>query len=187
MSLARFLTLLSFSAIVSQLLMLEPVLAHPETGLLPDAVAETEYRIVLEINPKDLVTRNKLGLVLYRKNKLKDAEKVFAETLRMAPANFDAHDGMGLVRIKERKYEEAVSWFRKAITISGDDTMVYYNMGFALEQMGKLKDAEAAYKRSLQVNAALMRNAANRDVEAGRRAIVVSALTALTNRMKTAK
>lgn len=161
--------------------------AHPEAGLLPDAVAETEYRIILELNPKDLATRNKLGIVLYRKNKLKEAEKAFSETLKLAPGDFDAHDGMGLVRIKERKYDEAVSWFKKAIAISADDTMVYYNMGFALEQMGRLKEAEAAYKRSLEVNAALLQKAGNKDQEAGRRAIVVSALTVLTNRMKSGK
>ncbi|SNB47464.1 tetratricopeptide repeat protein [Geobacter sp. DSM 9736] len=161
-----------------------PASAHPESGFLPDAIAETEYKIVLDLNPRDNVTRNKLGVVLYRKNKLKEAERCFGDVLRAEPRNFDAHDGMGLVRIKERKYEEAVSWFRKAIGIAPDDTMVHYNMGFAFEQMGKLKEAEAAYRRSLEVNAGLIRKGMNREVEAGKRAILVSALTSLNNRMK---
>lgn len=161
--------------------------AHPETGLLPDAIAETEYKIVLEINPRDIQTRNRLGIVLYRKNKLREAEREFGEVLRAAPKDFDAHDGMGLVRLKAGNSAEAIAWFRKAIALNSEDTMVYHSLGFALEQSGRLSEAEASYRRGLEVNERLLRKGVNREKETERKNTLLAALQGIRNRMKTSK
>lgn len=163
------------------------VSAHPETGFLPDAIAETEYRIVLEISPKDIQTRNRLGIVLYRKNKLKEAEREFAEVLRQAPTDFDAHDGMGLVKLREGKGAEAISWFQRATALKGDDTLVHHGLGLAFEQAGRLREAEAAYRRGIEVSERLIRAGVNREKEAERRNTLLSALQNLQARMKPAK
>jgi len=159
--------------------------AHPETGFLPDAIAETEYRIVLEITPQDCATRNKLGIVLYRKNKLAEAAQQFGEVLKIAPRDFDAHDGLALVRLKESNFREAVSWARQAITINGEDTLVYHTLGQALEQLGQLKEAEAAYRKGLEVNSRNLGKSANKGVETGKRDTLLAALANLRNKMKT--
>ncbi len=161
--------------------------AHPETGLLPDAIAEMEYRIVLEITPGDIATRNRLGIVLYRKNKLREAEKEFADVLRVAPRDFDAHDGMGLVKLKERKAAEAVGWFQKAIGINSEDSMVYHSLGQALEELGRMREAEASYRKGLEVNERLIRRGVNKEKELGRRSTLHTALQSLLGRMKPEK
>lgn len=150
--------------------------AHPESGFLPDAIAEMEYKIVLDINPKDIETRNKLGVVLYRKDKLSEAEKEFLKVLEMSPKDFDAYDGMGLVRMKQKKYKEAVNWFKKAIEILEEDTMVHYHLGSAYEQMGNFDDAMKAYKKALAVNSMLIEKGINIDLEATKKSTVMSAL-----------
>lgn len=159
--------------------------AHPETGFLPDAIAETEYRIVLEITPKDCATRNKLGIVLYRKNKLAEAAQQFGEVLRIAPRDFDAHDGLGLVRLKERNFQQAIIWARQAIAINGEDTLVYHTLGQALEQLGQLKEAEAAYRKGLEANSRNLAKNGNKGSETGKRDILLGALASLQNKMKT--
>ncbi|AJE02482.1 tetratricopeptide repeat protein [Geobacter pickeringii] len=164
-----------------------PSFAHPETGLLPDAIAETEYRIVLEINPKDIQTRNRLGIVLYRKSKLREAEREFAEVLRSAPKDFDAHDGMGLVKLRQGMTADAIAWFQKAIALNGEDTMVHHGLGLALEQAGRLREAEASYRRGLEVNDRLLRTGSNREKELERRAVLSAALQSLRDRMKQSK
>lgn len=178
-----------FGTIVACSLFLFPAFshAHPETGLLPDAIAEMEYRIVLEITPNDIKTRNRLGIVLYRKNKLKEAEKEFAEVLRTAPRDFDAHDGMGLVKLKEQKGAEAVAWFQKAVSLNNDDTMVYHGLGLALEQLGRLPEAEVSYRKGLEVNERLIRRGVDRDKELERKNLLLAALQNLQTRMKPAK
>lgn len=161
--------------------------AHPETGLLPDAIAETEYKIVLEINPRDIPTRTKLGMVLYRKNKLREAEQQMAEVLKSAPKDFDAHDVMGLIRLKEKKTAEAIAWFQKAIALKSEDTMVHHSLGLAFEQAGRYRDAESSYRRGLEVNDRLLRKGANREKETERRNTLLSALQGVQSRLKTSR
>ena len=160
-----------------------PALAHPESGFLPDAIAETEYKMVVQINPADIATRNKLGIVLYRKNKLKEAEEQFLEILKIAPRDFDAHDGMGLVKIKERHFPEALLWVQKAITLSDTDTMVRYNLGLIHEMSGRFQEADTAYRQALAVNERNLQKGVNRDLEASKRKIIEIALVGLKNKL----
>lgn len=178
-----------FAYSVTALLLALPLTAHahPETGFLPDAIAETEYRIVLDITPKDCATRNRLGIVLYRKNKLKEAAQQFAEVLKIIPADFDAHDGMGLVRSKEGNPTEAVSWFRKAIVLRHDDTLIHYNLGLAYEKLGRFIEAGNSYREALAVNSALLKRGVNRELETGKTAMIQAALKNLQIKLKTGR
>ena len=166
------------------MLLAPPAHAHPETGFLPDAIAETEYKMVVQINPADIATRNKLGIVLYRKNKLKEAEEQFLEILKIAPRDFDAHDGMGLVKIKERDFPVALLWVQKAISLSATDTMVRYNLGLIHEMNGRFREAEMAYRQALAVNETNLRKGVNSDLEASKRKIIEIALVGLKNKLK---
>ena len=127
------------------------VYAHPDTGYLPDAIAETEYRIVIELDPGDIETRNKLGIVLYRKNKLEEALKQFKAVLKLRPGDFDAHDGTGLVLMKQGRYEKAIKWFEKAVELNRKDAMVYYHLGSAYKVSGEMEKAIKGYEKSLSL------------------------------------
>jgi Flp pilus assembly protein TadD len=125
--------------------------AHPDSGFLPDAIAETEYRIVVELDPKDIETRNKLGIVLYRKGSLNEALEQFKTVLKLRPGNFDALDGTGLVLMKQEQYKDAVTWFNRAITANMTDAMVYYHLGSAYRLSGETQKAIENYERSLSI------------------------------------
>lgn len=160
-----------------------PSSAHPETGFLPDAIAETEYSIVLDINPKDTQTRNRLAMVYLRKNRLKEAERELALVLKIAPRDFDAHDGMGSVRYKQNNYADAVSWLRRAVALNAEDTMVHHSLGLALERLGKLTEARACYRQALAVNERQMRKPALRDRELQKKQAILASLQALQQRL----
>jgi len=140
-------------------------LAHPESGLLPDAVAEVEYKIVLDLNPGDTETRNKLGVVLLRKQRPAEAEAEFSKVLEASPENFDALDGLGLAKLMQGKHKEAAGWFRKAISVREADTMVHYHLGLVHEGEGRLADAEKAYLRALEVSRARIMEGTEREAE----------------------
>lgn len=127
------------------------VYAHPETGFLPDAIAETEYRIVIELDPGDIETRNKLGIVLYRKDKLKEALVQFREVLTLRPDDFDAHDGTGLVLMKQGRYKKAIKWLERAVELNPKDAMVYYHLGSAYKETGEIEKAIKGYEKSLSL------------------------------------
>ncbi|NTV14771.1 MAG: tetratricopeptide repeat protein [Desulfobulbaceae bacterium] len=114
-----------------------PANAHVEKGLLPDSVAEMEYRILLEFKPDDIATRSLLGMALLRQNKLSEAEKEFRLLLKSEPKNFDALDSLGLILYKQKHFPEALQNLQTAITLRPDDTMVHLHLGMALASNGQ--------------------------------------------------
>ena len=101
-----------------------PASAHYEGELLPDSVAVMEYSMVISMAPKDTLTRNKLGMVYLRQNKITKAKEQFAAILKIDPDNFDALDSMGLACDKEAKFKEASDWYGKALKVKAKDAGV---------------------------------------------------------------
>ncbi|OGR01255.1 MAG: hypothetical protein A2511_15145 [Deltaproteobacteria bacterium RIFOXYD12_FULL_50_9] len=124
--------------------------AHVGTESIP-VIAEMEYRIYVDLNPKDIELRNKYGMLLLNRNKISEAESQFTLILSMAPKNFDAMDALGLVRIKQQRYPEAVKLLQDAIVINPKDVAVYLHLGKALEATGQSKPAENAYENGLRL------------------------------------
>lgn len=134
------------------------VLFRPDQGLchvtdtnMPDAVAETEYQILLEFQPERSDVRNKLAMVLLRKKNFAEAEKEFRTILAADSANFNAIDGLGLVMSRTGREKEAVDQFKKAITINPKDVMVHYHLGLAYAALGDSAGAEKLYRQALDL------------------------------------
>jgi len=111
--------------------------AHYEGELLPDSVAVMEYQMVIQMTPKDTLTRNKLGMVYIRQGKLDKARGEFMEILKVDPKDFDALDSLGMVSDKEGKYREAAGWYTKALKVRDGDAGVKKRLDAV---NGKLKD-----------------------------------------------
>jgi tetratricopeptide (TPR) repeat protein len=144
------LRLLFFILILAAAIPGRTSLAHVDDDSMPDSVAEMEYRIFLEFNPKDIAVINKLGMVLYRRNKLREAAREFGKVLKVDPANFDALDAMGLVKAAQQEYDQAIRYHRQAIAIKPEDILVHFHLGTALEGKGLLREAAAAYEMALE-------------------------------------
>ncbi len=125
-----------------------PAVAHIEKGNMPDALAQMEYRILLEFEPDNTKVRNQLGMVLYRLGKLDEATRQFREVLRRKPNDFNAIDSLGLVALKRNRLQEALARFQKAVTIQPADVMVYVHLGETLERLDRRDEARAAYERA---------------------------------------
>ncbi len=128
-----------------------PAAAHIEKGNMPDALAQMEYRILLEFEPDNTTVRNQLGMVLYRLGKLAEAAAQFREVLRRNPGDFNAIDALGLVALKRNRPQEALARFQRAVTIRPDDLMVHVHLGETLERLGRNEEARAAYRRAREL------------------------------------
>ena len=98
-----------------------PASAHYEGELLPDSVAVMEYSMVISMNPKDNLTRNKLGMVYIRQRKLDKAREQFSAIIKNNPADFDGLDSLGIVSDREGRYAEAAEWYKKAFKVRPSD------------------------------------------------------------------
>lgn len=124
---------------------------HVTDANMPDAVAETEYQILLEFQPEKTDIRNKLAMVLIRKKKFKEAEAELRTVLAAEPANFNALDGLGLLMSQTGRLPEAVQQFQAAIKANPQDVMTHYHLGQAQAALGDPAAARQAFSQALEL------------------------------------
>ena len=141
-----------FVSVCSMFILLPAIaLSHLEFHDMPDAVAETEYKIAIDLNPDDIVTRNKFGDLLYRSGKLKEAIVQFKYVLRLKPDDFDALCGMGLVEMRQGRHKEAVIWLKKAVALNNKEAIVYYHLGMVYKSMGRYERAVLEMRKAAEL------------------------------------
>ena len=119
------------------------------TEVMPDAVAEMEYQILLDFQPEKVDVRNKLAMVLYRKKKFKEAEAELRIVLAAEPNNFNALDSLGLVMSQTERLKEAVPQFLLAIKANPQDVFVHYHLGQAYAGLGEMAAAGKSFSEAL--------------------------------------
>jgi tetratricopeptide (TPR) repeat protein len=75
-----------------------------------------------------------------------DAERCFRAALQREPLNPDALNLLGLVAYQRAQYDTAAAQFDAAIRSGGAVADFQANLGMALEGLGRLDDAEQAYR-----------------------------------------
>jgi tetratricopeptide (TPR) repeat protein len=76
---------------------------------------------------------------------LDEAMREFRRVAELKPREQSAAFYLGLIALKQARWPEAVASLKQAADIGGSRPAVLHNLGFALEQMGRLDEAEAAY------------------------------------------
>jgi tetratricopeptide (TPR) repeat protein len=123
-------------------------LGHVEPDM-PDAIAEMEYQILLDIKPADHEIRYLLGMVYFRQKNYDQAVAELQRVVAEAPDYPYAYTGLGQVKMVHQEYDAAIVYFRQAITILPSDNHVYYFLGQALEAKGNKSEAEQAYRTAI--------------------------------------
>jgi Flp pilus assembly protein TadD len=126
--------------------------AHVAQGNMPDAIADMEYRILLEFQPDNIEARNKLAMVLYRLDKLDEAIVELQRVLEVEPNNFDALDTLGVVSFKQGKTQQALEYLKAAVRINSEDILVHYHLGLVQGKLGLLDAAETSLVTALTRN-----------------------------------
>ncbi|HEV8123683.1 MAG TPA: DUF4388 domain-containing protein [Gemmatimonadales bacterium] len=86
-----------------------------------------------------------LGIAFYKTGMLDEAMREFRRVSELRPREPSSAFYLGLIALRQARWPEAVACLKQAAEIGGNRASVLHNLGFALEQMGKLEEAEAAY------------------------------------------
>ena len=81
-----------------------------------------------------------------------DAEREFREAIGRATNNGDLHYSLGLLLAEEKRLDESAEELGKAATLMPERPRVQYNYALALQQVGRMKEAEAAWLKAYQLN-----------------------------------
>ena len=85
-----------------------------------------------------------LGLAFYKTGMFDEAGREFRRVLDLRSSDSQAHFFMGLVALRQARWGDAVDALRHAAE-QGASPPIVHNLALALEQMGRLGEADAAY------------------------------------------
>ena len=86
-----------------------------------------------------------LGIAFYKAGMLEEALREFRRVTDLRPSDASAPLFLGLIAIRQARWDEAAEALRHASDSGVPKPAALHNLGFALEQLGKLDEAEAAY------------------------------------------
>lgn len=152
----------------------------PETHLAAGRLHESEgrwvraveqYRMAVTVNPKSIEAYNRLGVVLDRLGKFREADAVFSRAIQIAPNEAHIRNNLAFSYIMQGRWADAQAELTKAIEINPNFVRARVNMGTVLAQQGNF---EEGFKNFYQVlrpedayyNIGLMYQSKQRTVEA---------------------
>lgn len=85
-----------------------------------------------------------LGLAFYKTGMLDEAAREFRRVVELKPVDEAAHFFLGLVALRRERWGDAVEALSRASEQGGGRASVLVNLALALEQMGRLAEADVA-------------------------------------------
>jgi tetratricopeptide (TPR) repeat protein len=110
-----------------------------QTGRLDEALAQ--FAAARQLQPARREASARLGDVLLRMNRLREAREEFRDLLDVFPAL--ARNGLGEVALREGRFEEAAGYFRGALERAPQATSIHYSLAMAYRGLGRLDQARA--------------------------------------------
>jgi len=112
--------------------------------------AETEFKTVLAMNPKDAATLNYYGYMLADRGiRLDEATEFVQRAIAEDPNNPAYLDSLGWAYYKQDKLQEAEQWLRKAVNFDSHDPTILGHLGDVYFKSGRIDLAAADWQKSL--------------------------------------
>jgi tetratricopeptide (TPR) repeat protein len=107
-------------------------------------VRKSDMRARMVVDAQVAEHRN-LGVAFYKTGMIDEAAREFRRVVELMNTDATAHFFLGLVSGKGGKWSEAIGEFKRCLELEGPRPNALHNLALSLEQLGRLKDAEAAY------------------------------------------
>jgi len=105
------------------------------------AGATREVREAVKLRPDHSAAWMTLGSLRRDQNDMAGAHEAFERAIKLTPKHQPAYALDGAVLIRSKKYEQAVERLRTATQLDKDDMQSVGNLGLALRQLGRTKEA----------------------------------------------
>lgn len=118
------------------------------------AKAEQDLRKALVIEPNNALAYDQLGLLLAEcSNRPIEAKQAFEKAIALDPLNALPHYHLGQLYLRDLKdNDQAVAQLNKAIELDPTSSDYQTALGNTLSQLKKYKEAEAAYRKAIELN-----------------------------------
>ena len=133
--------------------------------------AESAYKKILELHPKNADALHYLGVIGLQTGRLEFAVEHIQRALQIQPENADALINLGNAQHAMGHLDEALLTFERAMALQGESATLLSNIGNVYMQQGQRADAIACFIRALEKEPTLAearRNLANTLLDAGK-------------------
>ena len=93
-----------------------------------------------------------IGETYLKLGKTRMAEECFRSLLKSDKDNVHVYNRLGIALRRQGKWQESIEEYKKAINITEDDEALYFNMGKAYEDGGKMYNARDCFEKALKLN-----------------------------------
>jgi membrane associated rhomboid family serine protease/Tfp pilus assembly protein PilF len=114
--------------------------------------AETEFKRLLELAPKDADARFDLGMTYLSEKRLDDAKTTFEQLGTLDSGSAYSHYGLGLVSAEQTNDQAAIDEFKKAASSSTQISGIYFDMGNSFVRLKQYDSAIAAYLKEKETS-----------------------------------
>jgi tetratricopeptide (TPR) repeat protein len=118
---------------------LERARRHREAGEF--AEAESLYREILQLAPRQIVAHTGLGLVAMKTGRLELALRSFRRALSLSDDAYDAHYHVAAVLALSGRFEEAVQHYCRVVKLAPKFRPGHLELGLALQRLGRHAEA----------------------------------------------
>jgi superkiller protein 3 len=115
------------------------------------AQASLHYESVSRLDPYTVKNHYNLGVTYQLLNRLQDAAGAYLRALRLEPKDVKSNMNLGTVYVALGKFDEAVFYLERATQLDDKNSQAWSNLGVALDARGSPVLAEAAYRKSLEL------------------------------------
>ena len=91
-----------------------------------------------------------LGVAFYKTGMLEEALREFRRVRELREQDVNARFYEGLIQLRQQAWEDAARTFADVSLQPGARAAVFHNLGYALEQLGRFPDAQAALEEALR-------------------------------------
>jgi tetratricopeptide (TPR) repeat protein len=119
-------------------------------GLMEENPVKTEnnIRFILGYFPNHPAALNLLTQYSLRARKYDFADKYFSRAFKFFPNSASTHGIYGVYLHRQGKLQDAIAHYHKAISLQKDYSEAYYNLGLALLDQRKAKEANKAAQKA---------------------------------------
>jgi hypothetical protein len=114
--------------------------------------AAERYREALEIQPRDAVVHNKLGICYQQLENRAMARREYERALELNPSYAEVWNNIGTLQQSDERLEDAVEAYKEAIRIKPDLATSWKNLGSAYLALERPEDAFEAYQEAFRID-----------------------------------
>jgi Flp pilus assembly protein TadD len=116
------------------------------------ALAERQFRAVLDQSPGNPTVYNNLAKTLLRQDKLKPALKYYRKAAAARPGWADARHNVAFVLSRLGRYDEALEHYTAVVQLDPNSTHARLNLGDMLMKLGRSIEAAHQYREALRID-----------------------------------